>query len=159
MGSFLDVSRLADTLVQTLVSRIPLTHGVLYLYAPEHAEYRVQRVASSGAVEREWAALPVTHPLVRWLRENKEVLVTEEIQIRRGMAEALAEAEPDLADLKVALLIPMESEGELMGNLALGEKLSLDVFDVQELELLDVTTGLDSFGQQTSLIYVEVIPF
>ncbi len=156
MGSFLDVSRLADTLVQTLVSRIPLTHGVLYLYAPEHAEYRVQRVASSGAIEREWNALPVTHPLVRWLRENKEVLVTEEIQIRRGMAEALAEAEPDLADMKVALLIPMESEGELMGILALGEKLSSDVFDAQELELLEVLVGQATIALQTSRLYEEV---
>jgi len=56
MGSFLDVSRLADTLVQTLVQRIPLTHGVLYLYAPAFEEYRVQRVVSSGAVEREGSA-------------------------------------------------------------------------------------------------------
>jgi len=156
MGSFLDVSRLADTLVQTLVSRIPLTHGVLYLYAPEHAEYRVQRVASSGAIEREWNALPVTHPLVRWLRENKEVLVTEEIQIRRGMAEALAEAEPDLADMKVALLVPMESEGELLGILALGEKLSSDVFDAQELELLEVLVGQATIALQTSRLYEEV---
>jgi len=156
MGSFLDVSRLADTLVQTLVSRIPLTHGVLYLYAPEHAEYRVQRVVSSGAVEREWTPLPVTHPLIRWLRENKEVLVTEEIQIRRGMAEALAEAEPDLAEMKVALLISMESEGELMGILALGEKLSGDVFDAQELELLEVLAGQATIALQTSRLYEEV---
>jgi signal transduction histidine kinase len=156
MGSFLDVSRLADTLVQTLVSRIPLTHGVLYLYAPEHAEYRVQRVVSSGAVERDWTALPVTHPLVRWLRENKEVLITEEIQLRRGMAEALAEAEPDLAEMRVALLIPMESEGELMGILALGEKLSGDVFDAQELELLEVLAGQATIALQTSRLYEEV---
>ena len=156
MGSFLDVSRLADTLVQTLVSRIPLTHGVLYLYSHEHAEYRVQRVASSGAVEREWMALPVTHPLVRWLRHNKEVLVTEEIQLRRGMAEALAEAEPDLAEMKVALLIPMESEGELIGILALGEKLSGDVFDAQELELLAVLAGQATIAMQTSRLYEEV---
>jgi signal transduction histidine kinase len=156
MGSFLDVSRLADTLVQTLVSRIPLTHGVLYLYAPEHAEYRVQRVVSSGAVERDWIPLPVTHPLVRWLRANKEVLITEEIQLRRGMAEALAEAEPDLAEMRVALLVPMESEGELLGILALGEKLSGDVFDAQELELLEVLAGQATIALQTSRLYEEV---
>src|SRR5207245_9915759 len=123
---------------------------------PEHAEGRVRRAPSAGAVEREVAAVPVTHPLVRWLRENKEVLVTEEIQIRRGMAEALAEAEPDLADMKVALLIPMESEGELMGILALDEKLSSDVFDAQELELLVVLAGQATIALQTNGLYEAV---
>lgn len=156
MGSFLDVSRLADTLVQTLVSRIPLTHGVLYLYAPDFGEYRVARVVSSGAVEREWNPLPVGHPLVRWLHDHKEVLVTEEIQLRRGMAEALADAEADLAEMQVALLVPMESEGELIGILALGEKLSGDVFDAQELELLEVLAGQATIALQTSRLYEEV---
>jgi signal transduction histidine kinase len=156
MGSFLDVSRLADTLVQNLVHRIPLTHGVLYLYTPEFGEYRVARVVSSGAVEREWTALRVYHPLVRWLREHDELLVTEEIQLRRGMAEALAEAEADLAEMQVALLIPLESEGELLGILALGEKLSGEVFDAQELELLEVLAGQATIALQTSRLYEEV---
>ncbi len=156
MGSFLDVSRLADTLVQTLVHRIPLTHGVLYLYAPEFEEYRVQRVVSSGAVEREWSALPVNHSLVRWLREHPGVVVAEEIQLRPGMAEALADAEADLAEAEVALLIPMGSEGELIGILALGEKLSGEVFDAQELELLEVLAGHATIALQTSRLYEEV---
>ena len=156
MGSFLDVSRLADTLVQTLVQRIPLTHGVLYLYAPAFEEYRVQRVVSSGAVEREWSALPVTHPVVRWLREHPGVVVAEEIQLRRGMAEALADAEADLAEVNVALLIPMESEGELIGILALGEKLSGEVFDAQELELLEVLAGHATIALQSSRLYEAV---
>jgi signal transduction histidine kinase len=156
MGSFLDVSRLADTLVQTLVTRIPLTHGVLYLYSPDFGEYRVQRVVSSGAVEREWEPLGADHPLVRWLRDNKGVLVTEEIQLRRGMAEALADAEADLAGMRVALFLPLRSEGELLGILALGEKLSGDVFDAQELELLEVLAGQATIALQTSRLYEEV---
>jgi signal transduction histidine kinase len=156
MGSFLDVSRLADTLVQTLVTRIPLTHGVLYLYAPESGEYRVQQVVSSGAVEYAWRPLPGTHPLVRWLADHRQVLVTEEIQFRRDMAEALTGSAGELPAMQVAVFIPLQSEGELLGILALGEKLSGDVFDTQELELLEMLAGHATIALRASRLHEEV---
>jgi len=156
MGSFLDVSRLADTLVQTLVTRIPLTNGVLYLYSPESREYRVQQVVSSGVVEYAWHPLPESHGLVRWLSEHRQVLVTEEIQFRRGMAEALAGSARDFAAMHVAVFIPLQSEGELLGVLALGEKLSGEVFDAQELELLEMLAGHATIALQASRLHEEV---
>jgi signal transduction histidine kinase len=156
MGSFLDVSRLADTLVQTLVTRIPLTNGVLYLHSPESRDYRVQRLVSSGVVEYDWRPLPEAHPLVRWLSEHREVLVTEEMQFRRGMADALAGSARELAAMQVAVLIPLHSEGELLGILALGEKLSGEVFDAQELELLEMLAGHATIALRASRLHEEV---
>jgi signal transduction histidine kinase len=157
MGSLLDVSRLADTLVQTLVHRIPLTHGVLYLLSRELGEYRVERVVvSSGAIERAWTPLSVGHPLVRWLTEHPRVVVTDEIRLDRDMNEALAGAEAELGELGFALMLPLQTEGELMGILALGEKLSGDVFDAQELQLLEVLAGQATIALQTSRLYEEV---
>ena len=92
MGSLLDVTRLADTLVQTLVGRIPLTHGALYLFDPGTGDYQVQRLVSAGAIEGKWRPLRVGGPIIRWLRDN-DILVREEIPLRRRMAEALADAE------------------------------------------------------------------
>lgn len=155
MGSLLDVTRLADTLVQTLVHRIPLTHGALYLFDPGSGEYRVQRVVSSGAIEGTWRSLRVQGPIIRWLREN-EILVREEIPLRRRMAEALGTAEADLEAMQVALLLPLKSEGQLIGILALGEKLSGEIFDAEELELLAVLAGQATAALQTSQLYEQL---
>ncbi len=155
MGSLLDVTRLADTLVQTLVHRIPLTHGALYLFDPGSGEYRVQRLVSAGAIEGQWRPLRVQGPIIRWLRDN-EILVREEIPLRRRMAEALGEAEADLEAMQVALLLPLKSEGQLIGVLALGEKLSGEIFDAEELELLAVLAGQATVAVQTSQLYEQL---
>ncbi len=155
MGSLLDVTRLADTLVQTLVHRIPLTHGALYLFDPGAGEYQVQRVVSSGAIEGTWRPLQVQGPIIRWLRDH-EILVREEIPLRRQMAEALGEVEADLDAMRVALLLPLKSEGQLIGVLALGEKLSGEIFDAEELELLAVLAGQATVALQTSQLYEQL---
>ncbi len=152
MGSLLDVTHLADTLVQTLVHRIPLTHGALYLFDPGTGEYQVRCLVSAGAIEGEWRPLRVQGPIIRWLRDN-EILVREEIPLRRRMAEALGEAEADLEAMQVALLLPLKSEGQLIGVLALGEKLSGEIFDAEELELLAVLAGQATVALQTSQLY------
>jgi signal transduction histidine kinase len=157
MGSFLDLSRLADTLVDSLVTRIPLTHGALYLPAPEASEYRVQRVASSGALEQVWHVLPASHPVVAWLREHDSILITEEIDLRPRLAVALAETGArDIAEMHLALLIALRSDGQLLGILALGEKLSGDVFDADELELLAVLAGQATIALQTSRLHEQL---
>jgi signal transduction histidine kinase len=157
MGSFLDVSRLADTLVDSLVARIPLTHGALYLYGPDPGEYRVQRVASSGALEQAWPPLPAWHPAMGWLREHNSILITEEIDLRPGLAAALTDADrAHIADMHLALLIALRSEGQLLGVLALGEKLSGEVFDADELELLAVLAGQATIALQTSRLYEQL---
>jgi signal transduction histidine kinase len=155
MGSLLDVTRLADTLVQTLVHRIPLTHGALFLFDPGAGEYQVQRVVSSGAIEGTWRPLQVQGPIIRWLRDH-EILVREEIPLRRQMAEALGEVEADLDAMRVALLLPLKSEGQLIGVLALGEKLSGEIFDAEELELLAVLAGQATVALQTSQLYEQL---
>jgi signal transduction histidine kinase len=155
MGSLLDVTRLADTLVQTLVHRIPLTHGALYLFNPGSGEYQVQRLVSAGAIEGQWRPLHVQGPIIRWLRDN-DILVREEIPLRRRMAEALGEAEADLEAMQVALLLPLKSEGQLIGVLALGEKLSGEIFDGEELELLRVLAGQATVALQASQLYEQL---
>ncbi len=155
MGSLLDVTRLADTLVQTLVHRIPLTHGALFLFDPGAGEYQVQRVVSSGAIEGTWRPLQVQGPIIRWLRDH-EILVREEIPLRRQIAEALGEVEADLDAMRVALLLPLKSEGQLIGVLALGEKLSGEIFDAEELELLAVLAGQATVALQTSQLYEQL---
>ncbi len=155
MGSLLDVTHLADTLVQTLVHRIPLTHGALYLFDPGTGEYRLERLVSSGAMEGRWRPLRVDGPIIGWLREN-DILVREEIPLRRRMAEALGEAEADLEAMQVSLLLPLKSEGQLIGVLALGEKLSGEIFDAEELELLRVLAGQATIALQTSQLYEQL---
>jgi signal transduction histidine kinase len=155
MGSLLDVTRLADTLVQTLVDRIPLTHGALYLFDPGTGEYQVQRLVSAGAIEGKWRPLRVGGPIIRWLRDN-EILVREEIPLRRRMAEALVGVEADLDAMQVALLVPLKAEGQLIGVLALGEKLSGEIFDAEELELLRVLAGQATVALQTSQLYEQL---
>jgi signal transduction histidine kinase len=157
MGSFVDVSRLADTVVDSLVTRIPLTHGALYLQVAGTGDYRVQRVASSGALEQVWHPLAATHPVVTRLREHDSILIMEEIDFRADLAAALAGADgPDLADMHLALLIALRSEGKLLGILALGEKLSGDVFGTDELELLEVLAGQATIALQTSRLYEQL---
>jgi len=158
MSGILDLRQLVDTLVQGLVRGIPLTHCVLLLddratntFVPYREETALPEAAGSAA-----QPLRADSPIVEWLRQADGVLVKEEAKLNPKIAQYFEAAEGELEEIRASLIVPLKIESSLIGILLLGEKLSGEIFDGQELEVLSVLANQAAVALENARLYEEL---
>jgi len=156
MGAILDFGRLMETLVHGLVRGVPLTHCVLTIYDAQRSAFVVYREDTS--VGERGAAAPIRGDsrIVQWLNQTGRVLVKEEAKLNPEIAAYFEAAESELDAIKATLIVPLKIEGKLTGILLVGEKLSGDIFDDQELEVLAVLANQVAISLENARLYEEI---
>lgn len=137
-NGLLSSERVVDTLVAGLVQGVPVTHAALLLEGPDDDAFVLRREVSASGERAGLDRLERTGAIAVWLAGADGVLVKEEVRLNRHLARRLEGAGEELDQIRAALIVPLKTEGRLTGILLLGEKLSGDIFDTRELELLAV---------------------
>ncbi len=153
MIAILDFGKLVDTLVVGLVRGVPLTRAVLLIYDSSTSAYVPYREETS--VDEEVAGTPMRSDsaITQWLQRTGEILVKDEIKLDPKMAEFFETAEAELEEVAASLIVPLRIESKLIGVLLLGEKVSGDIFDAQELEVLGVLANQAAISLQNARLY------
>ena len=157
MSGILNFSKLVDTLVQGLVRGIPLTDCVLLIYDRDtnaYVTYRQESATTEG--ERTATSIRADSPVVQWLKRHGEVLVKEEVTLNPRIAAYFEAAEAELDEVQASLIVPLKIENNLVGILLLGEKLSGEIFDSQELEVLSVLANQAAVSLGNASLYEEL---
>src|SRR5206468_11860884 len=102
------------------------------------------------------ASIRVDSPIVQWLNQKGRVLVKEEAKLNPAIAAYFETSENELDAIKAALIVPLKIEGKLTGILLVGEKLSGDIFDDQELEVLAVLANQVAISLENARLYEEL---
>jgi len=156
MGSILDFGRLMETLVHGLVRGVPLTHCVLMIYDVQRSAFVVYREDATVGEGVGAVAIRVDSRIVQWLNQTGRVLVKEEVKLNPEIAAYFETAEGELDAIKATLIVPLKIEGKLTGILLVGEKLSGDIFDDQELEVLAVLANQVAISLENARLYEEL---
>ena len=156
MGSILDFGRLMETLVHGLVRGVPLTHCVLMIYDVQRSAFVVYREDATVGEGVGAVAIRVDSRIVQWLNRTGRVLVKEEVKLNPEIAAYFETAEGELDAIKATLIVPLKIEGKLTGILLVGEKLSGDIFDNQELEVLAVLANQVAISLENARLYEEL---
>jgi len=156
MSTILDFGRLMETLVHGLVRGVPLTHCVLMVYDAEQSAFAVYREETSLGEGAGVTVIPVDSPVVQWLNQTGRLLVKEEARLNPAIAEYFETAEAELEEIKASLIVPLKIENKLTGILLVGEKLSGDIFDEQELEVLSVLANQVAISLENARLYEEL---
>jgi signal transduction histidine kinase len=156
MGAILDFGRLMETLVHGLVRGVPLTHCVLTIYDAQRSAFVVYREDASVGERSVVAPIRIDSRIVQWLNQTGRVLVKEEAKLNPEIAAYFEAAENELDAIKAALIVPLKIEGKLTGILLVGEKLSGDIFDDQELEVLAVLANQVAISLENARLYEEL---
>lgn len=156
LPSLLDPVALARTLTERLVSDVPAHHASLHL-----------RDAVTGTLAEAWAAVskagdeptePVTveEPVAAWLAMTGRTLIVDETSFPGQAYERLR---PSLARLErsgTVLLIPLVLDGELRAVLALGEKLSGEIYTGVDIEVLESLMGETGVALKNARLYQDL---
>ena len=153
MIAILDFGKLVDTLVQGLVRGVPLTHAVLLIHDPAKSAFMPYREEAS--FDEEIASTPIRSDSVvaQWLNRTGEILVKDEAKIDPRLTEFFETAEAELEEIPASLIVPLKIENKLIGILLLGEKVSGDIFDGQELEVLGVLANQAAISLENARLY------
>ena len=156
MGSILEFGRLMETLVHGLVRGVPLTHCVLMIYDAQRGAFVAYREDATVGEGAGAVSIPVDSRLVQWLNQTGRVLVKEEVKLNPQITAYFETAEGELDAIKATLIVPLKIEGKLTGILLVGEKLSGDIFDDQELEVLAVLANQVAISLENARLYEEL---
>jgi len=153
MSSILNFNELVDTLVHGLVRGIPGTHATLMIHDPATGaflNYREETTLEEGsAVE----SIRADSPVVQWLTSVEGLLVKEEVKLNPRIAKYFETAEGELEAIKAALIVPLKVENKLNGILLLGEKLSGEIYDDQELDMLLLLATQAAISLENARLY------
>jgi signal transduction histidine kinase len=153
MSSILNFNELVDTLVHGLVRGIPGTHATLLIHDPAtgvFANYKEETTLEEGsAVE----LIRPDSPIAQWLTSTEGLLVKEEVKLNPRIARYFETAEGELEAVKAALIVPLKVENKLNGILLLGEKLSGEIYDDQELDMLLLLATQAAISLENARLY------
>ena len=153
MSGILNFNELVDTLIHGLVRGIPVTHAGLMIHdaaTNTFVNYREETTLDEGSGAD---AIPSDSPIVQWLRGEAGLLVKEEIKLNPRIAKYFETAEGELESINASLIVPLKIENKLNGILLLGEKLSGEIFDTQELDVLSLLANQAAISLENARLY------
>ncbi|OLB08275.1 MAG: hypothetical protein DMD98_08030 [Candidatus Rokuibacteriota bacterium] len=156
MGMILDFGLLMETLVHGLVRGVPLTHCSLMIYDAARNAFVVYRDETNIGEGAAVNSIAMESPVVQWLNQTGRLLVKEEVKLNPEIAEYFETAEGELEEIHAALIVPLKIENKLTGILLVGEKLSGEIFDGQELEVLTVLANQVAISLENARLYEEL---
>jgi len=112
--------------------------------------------------------IDVNSPIVAWLSVTKDILVRDEIEDeisrqgflgRAGVAkrEQLQDVLDEMDRLGISIWVPIISKDTLIGIIALGNKLSGDIFTSEDIGLLGTLASQTAVALENARLYNEVV--
>jgi two-component system, NtrC family, sensor kinase len=153
LAAQLDARALGTTLTGGLVAKVPVSHASLHVH--DRLADAWPALASAASDDSATPEIVPAPAVVAWLRMTGRPLAVEGAGVM-GMALALETALAELERARVALLVPVLLEGEPAAIIVVGEKLSGEVFDPEELELLEALAGEAAIALRNARLYGEL---
>lgn len=112
--------------------------------------------------------IDVKSPIAAWLSAARDILVLDEVENEISHQEALGregevqkrnleEVRDAMERLGISVWVPIISKGELIGIIALGNKLSGDVFTSEDIALLTTLANQTAVALDNARLYNEVL--
>jgi signal transduction histidine kinase len=153
LASLLEIGALGPTLTEGLVARVPLLHASLQLYDAGAGGFVPLAHAASEAAEAPATSPVLEGALALWLRATAGTLIVEETTFHDAAHDRMRPAIARLERERVAILVPVFLEGQVAGVLVVGEKLSGEIFDSEEIDLLEMLAGQTAIALENSGLY------
>jgi signal transduction histidine kinase len=155
LPQLIDRQRLADQLTTALVTQIPAAHVSLHVVEDGGDDLHVlAHVVNERALSTAPPRIPVD--LAAWLALSGRPLVVEETTFYGDALTSLKSAIAALERARVTLLLPLITESRLAAVLCVGEKLSGEIYEGDEIELLETLLKEAGIALQNARLYADL---
>ena len=152
----LDLDDLVAYTARTTLRTLRAERAAVYLLRDGCFRLYCEHTDIAGEDASSPVTLPTDTPLVEFLTNHREPLVTEEIPQRfpGQMGRSLV---ADMNQRRWGLVVPIHSENTLQGLLAVGPKMSTDPFFPDELEFLSILANQVGIAVKNAELYKQVL--
>ena len=133
----LDMPRLLDMFLERVGTLMHAERGIIYLFEPQANEYTIRRTWGDLVPEALMAVrFRDRDATVKWLKASSKALYLTSSEGQLTPAGLSTEDRARLAVLQATLFVPFSAKGQLIGWLALGPKLTRDLYSPDDLGFL-----------------------
>jgi signal transduction histidine kinase len=125
-ASTLDLSRLTSMILDEVTSTMHIQTAVLFLKRADTGEFWPN--AGLGLDHGVETRLRRGHPILSWLYGNDNILTRQDVDVKTRFKGLWEDEWEDLAKIGAELYVPLRAAGELVGILAVGPKLSEQMY-------------------------------
>jgi signal transduction histidine kinase len=108
-----------------------------------------------GYQERDSVFLSQTHPLVKWLQKNRQVVVREEWEKRRRSTD-LEGLMDKMEGLGSEVLVPLLAKRRLIGFISLGKKSGKGIYSGEDIDLLETLANQTAIAIENAKLYEDL---
>jgi len=153
LGALTELDTLGRQLTEGLVSRIPVIYAGLHLYDAAVDQLVGRTHAASDAADSAPASPVIGSALLLWLKMAGRTLVVEETAFQGAADTRVRTAVAQLERQRLAVIVPLLADGEVAGALVVGEKLSGEIFDGDEIRLLEMLAAQTVIALRNAGLY------
>ncbi len=156
LTSLLKIDQIRELLLNTLAAALQVDQVSLLLYDSSQGRFRVHARGGAGSVGDGAALFDRAHPLVDFLEASGEPLgklAAERIKVGHERREKILQL---FHDLEVQMIVPMISQKQLLGVIALGEKKSGELLVHEDMELLTTIANQAVTAIENAHAYEEI---
>ena len=161
IASVIRLEELAKLIVSSFIDTMKISEISFLLLEREKEHFRSVPLALARYKRIE---IDVGSPIISWLSASKDILVRDELEdeIERWIllgrkASTLEEVRDEMGRLGISVWVPIISKEELIGIIALGNKLSGDIFMTEDLALLTTLASQTAVALDNARLYDEVV--
>ena len=151
-----DIDQLAVVIFRQFNELFEVRRGALMLVTKNSRGYQIEPVPAVGDLSRDKESLPLNSPFIESLSRNPKPLLQYEIDFDPNNAPIRAEMQDWFAKLRMELYVPIRTEDELKGFIALGPKASGLTYRPNELEAVHLLADQTVVALQNALLYSEL---
>ena len=165
IASVIKLEELSRLIVSSFVDTMKISEISFMLQDKEREHFRSIPIALPRYKKIE---IDIDSPIASWLEASKDILVRDEIEDEISRQESMGEVGKEsrqglvavrdaMERLGIYVWVPIVSKDELIGIIALGEKLSGDIFTTEDIGLLGTLAHQTAVALDNARLYDEVV--
>jgi two-component system NtrC family sensor kinase len=165
IASVIRLEELSKLIVSSFVDTMKISEISFLLQDREKEHFRS---VSLSVPRYKKIEIDVGSPIISWLTATKDILFRDEIEDEISRQEALGkegeeqrrnleEVRDEMDRLGISIWVPIISKDELIGVIALGNKLSGDIFTTEDIGLLSTLASQTAVALDNARLYDEVV--
>ncbi|UCB45290.1 MAG: PAS domain S-box protein [Spirochaetota bacterium] len=155
-NSILDTELLTNLFVRTVFDTMKVNCTALMLFDEERREYITKGKQCIDEIKIQNISLNEYDPLVQWMKSNGKPLWKEEIRIDPQYSQLIKESSLLSTRADLSLIVPIIYKEEVTGLLTVGEKISGELYNDDDISFLTTIANLTATAIANSLAYKEV---
>ncbi len=152
----LDVEQLSIVIIGTISELLEINRGSLILLSQVGDNYQVQPIPAMGRIPQKTVNLPGNSLLIYTLATQRQPLLQYELDFNPQLQQITEEEKSWLNEQAMDVFVPISTDNELTGIIALGPKGSGLTYRPNELELLQVLADQTVVALQNARLYSEL---